>query len=163
MSVSGLLTALASVVRGCLPAMPSQQHGGHDDLSIEKEIVRLLLSIEERIIRMANDFDAKLADIASDVSQLTNVVASAQTAFTGLETQLADALAAAKNSGLSDQQLQQLTDFHTAFSTQIGALSQAIATSTSAAGDTTGGGASGGTTGGGADTTTGGGSPVAGA
>jgi hypothetical protein len=84
------------------------------------------------------------------------VVASATAAFTGLEQQLADALAAAKNNGVSADQLQELTDFHTAFGSQIGALSQAIATGTPAAGN---GGGTPTTTGTGGDTITGGGSP----
>lgn len=134
-------------------------------LSSRLDLIVMNLGTIERFNTMSAALQASIDQLKSDVTDLTTSVGSAEAMITGLAQQLADAIAAAQAAGATPQQLQDLTDLHSALAADTAGLAAAVAANTPASPppspppvDTTGGGAGNDTiTGGqGTDTTTGG-------
>jgi TolA-binding protein len=118
--------------------------------------ITLLQQIIQEIERMSgqvNSLDQDIQQLQQDVSSLTNIVQSAVALITGLAKQLQDAIQAAGNAGAKPEQLQALTDLHTAITAQAQSLADAVAANTSGGGNNSGPtGATGGTGAPGGDT-----------
>jgi hypothetical protein len=107
------------------------------------EVLTLLTEIKAllgRLVATSTQEELKMAQIDDDLDALTasvaaqtTVIGSAKTAFTGLQQQLADAIAAAKNSGATPAQLAKLEGLNSALAAETADLAAAIPQSTPAA------------------------------
>lgn len=86
---------------------------------------------EMKGLKMADQaIEQGLTDLGTDVEGLTTVVGSAEALISGFAQQLADAIQAAKDAGASPEQIQKLSDLHSALSSKTAELAAAVAAAT---------------------------------
>ncbi len=97
-----------------------------------------LTEIHAEIRTMSTKTDDAIANLKTDVQAQTTVITSVSTFIAGLSTQLATALASAKDAGATDEQLAELTDLDASVKANNAALAAAVAAGTPAAADASG-------------------------
>lgn len=104
----------------------------HASAGLQEALNFIRQSILERIDMTDQAIQAGLDAIASDITPLTSAIDALVAKDTALAAQLAQAIEDAKNAGASPEQLQSLTDFHTALTGDITKLNEAALAHTTA-------------------------------
>jgi 3-oxoacyl-ACP reductase-like protein len=95
--------------------------------------VLVLIVLQIRNTRTMNALSDKISALQGDVAALTAVDTSAVALLSGLSTQLAAAIQAAKDAGMTDEQAAELDSLHSAITGQTDALAAAVSANTPAA------------------------------
>ena len=95
-------------------------------LTTNTALVRELESLKGAVKHMSDTLASEITQLQTDVSALTSEVAAANMTITTFAGELAKALAAATGAGATPEQLQALTDLHSAITGATASLDSTI-------------------------------------